>query len=250
MKIGAVTLALMAWLFVTAALAEPVRAETPIPTPDEAQALIKAVLSGEDFGSTREQETWVYIGGSADGERGKDDTTDGLPIEFILTIASALKWLLGIATAAALLLLAYRLWLELRGLRVGQRGPRAGPEPRHAAPTSISDDATTLAPLPADITAAVHALLARNDARGALSLLYRAQIAHLRASGLDIHDSATEADCLDAAARAAAPAELAWLRGLTQLWLRVAYAHQAADPAQIGQLLATHPAVVGTTEAG
>jgi hypothetical protein len=246
MNIGGFPLALMVWLIVGGTtLSEPVIAQTAMPSPDEARSLIEAVLSGEDFGSTREQETWVYVGDGLDDERAEDDPPTWLPIDLILAIATVLKWALAIAAAAALLLLGYRLWLELRGLRIGGRKAQHGDTPS----TIISDGAATLQPLPDDITAAVRALLAANDARGALSLLYRAQIAHLRASGLDIPDSATEADCLDAAMRATTPAQIAWLRRLTRLWQSVAYGHRPADPEQIGHLLVTHPAVAGPTEA-
>ena len=246
MNIGGFPLVLVVWLIVGGtALSEPVSAQAAMPSPDEARSLIEAVLSGEDFGSTREQETWVYIGDGPDDERAEDDPPTWLPIDLILAIATVLKWALAIAAAAALLLLGYRLWLELRGLRIGGRKAEHG----DTASAIISDGAATLQPLPDDITAAVRALLAANDARGALSLLYRAQIAHLRASGLDIPDSATEADCLDAAMRATTPAQIAWLRRLTGLWQSVAYGHRPADPEQIGQLLVTHPAVAGPTEA-
>ena len=66
---------------------------------------------------------------------------------------------------------------------------------------------------------------------------------------IDILDSATEADCLDAATHAATPAQVAWLRRLTGLWQSVAYAHRPADPEQIRQLLVKHPAVAAATAA-
>ena len=247
MNIDGLPLALLVWLTVGGTiLSTPVSAQTPMPSPDEARSLIEAVLSGEDFGSTHEQETWVYIGdGPEDDERAEDGPPTWLPIDLILAIATVLKWALAIAAAAALLLLGYRLWLELRGLRIAGRKADDG----HMTSTIISDGAATLQPLPDDITSTVRALLDANDARGALSLLYRAQIAHLRASGLDIPDSATEADCLHAAMRATTPAQIAWLRRLTGLWQSVAYGHRPADPEQIGQLLVTHPAVAGATEA-
>ena len=238
-------------LFGSGLICEPVPAQTGLQSgafsPEVARALIDEVLAGEDFGSTRTEEAWVYVGDiDLDEQRPDDDSTTWLPREFILAIASLLKWALMIAAAAALLLLGYRLWLELRGLRVAPRGRDGDGK---ALPSPISDGAATLQPLPDDISTAVRALLAAGDARGALSLLYRAQIAHLRASGLDIPDSATEADCLEAAARVATPDQLAWLSRLTGLWQQVAYAHRHADPIQIGNLIDTHPSVLAALRA-
>jgi hypothetical protein len=242
---GAIPWALLAGLFLSV-ITRPsaAQAETPMPSPEQARNLIETVLSGEDFGSTQQKDTWVYIGTDADADQATDDddAPTWLPIDFLLAIASILKWALAIATTAVLLLLGYRLWLELRGLRSGRQRLRRGPDHGDSTAALASDGAPSLQPLPDDIAAAVRALLAADDARGALSLLYRAQIAHLRASGLDIPDSATEADCLEAATRAATPAQVAWLRRLTRLWQGVAYGHRPADPDAIARLLITHPA--------
>jgi len=221
-------------LLLCAALTPPESAYAQPADPEQARALIAEVLAEDDFGARRAEETWVYIG---DGE--PDESTQWLPLELILAIAKLLKWLLAVAAVAVLLLLAYPLWLELRGLRLA---PRAGKSGAKAAAPPISDGAATLYPLPSDISAVVRALLTAGDTRGALALLYRAQIAHLRASGLDIPDSATEADCLEAAAKAATADQFAWLRRLTGLWQRVAYAHRSANPEEIAALLDTHPA--------
>jgi hypothetical protein len=234
-------------LLLFGAIAPPETAHAQPADPEQARALIAEVLAEDDFGSTRNQEIWVYIGDSEpDQTTTNDASTTGLPLELILAIAKLLKWLLAVAALAALLLLAYRLWLELRGLRLGTRARKPDAE---AAAAPISDGAATFHPLPDDISAAVRALLAAGDARGALSLLYRAQIAHLRASGLDIPDSATEADCLEAAARAATADQIAWLERLTGLWQRVAYAHRRANPAEITGLLDTHPAIAASAPA-
>lgn len=237
---GPMPLLLLAGLLLSA-IPEPLQAEASMPSPAQARSLIETVLSGKDFGTTRQQDTWVYIGGDGVASQAPSEDRPGwLPSELVLAIASLLKWGLAIATAAALLLLGYRLWLELRGLPSGRRRTRPGSD-HDAAAGLVSDGAPSLHPLPDDIAAAVRALLASDDARGALSLLYRAQIAQLRASGLDIPDSATEAECLDAATGAATPARIAWLQRLTSLWQGVAYGHRPADPDEIVQLLITYP---------
>jgi hypothetical protein len=209
--------------------------EATMPTSDQARDTIDAVLAGEDFGSTRERKVWTYIGDA--GDHDEETPASAKPSPLLLTIATVLKWALAIAATAALLLLLYRLTQELRGLRAGARGRR----PDNTAAPVLHEAAPPLMPLPADITAAAQSLLAAGDTRAALSLLYRAQIAHLRDTGLDIPDSATEADCLAAAARFATRGELDWLRRLTGLWQAVAYAHRGADPRAVRHLLETRP---------
>jgi len=226
-------------------LPAPAPAETPLPDPAAARALIAEVLADGDFGSSRDEDVWVYVGEQPDQDLFKDGGLPAwLPMSLILAIASTLKWILAVAALTALLLLAHRLWLELGAPRMRDRRRRLQGD---AAPSMDADDALAEGVLPEDIATAVKTLLAAGDARGALALLYRAQIAHLRSTGLEIPDSATEADCLAAAASADA-AERDWLRRLTSLWQSVAYAHQPADAAAIGRLLASHPAAAGTAD--
>lgn len=216
-----------------------------MPTPDEAKTLIETVLADDDFGSTREERVWVYVGdGNADAEGA--NPPGWLPMRLIIAIAEAAKWIIAALALAALALILYRLWLELRGLTPAwpRRRGRSG-----ASATLVSDGVPRQDLLPADIPSAVHALLAAGDARGALGLLYRAQIAHLRTLGLDIPDSATEGDCISAAARRAPTQQLDWLRHLLRLWQAVAYAHRTVDTKDIARLLATRPAVRSETAA-
>ncbi|MGB5831054.1 MAG: DUF4129 domain-containing protein [Thiohalocapsa sp.] len=223
----------------------PESAQAPAaPSPETARSLVEQVLSDADFGSTRHEEAWVYIGDGAPVHEGDDDPAAWLPIDFILALATALKWGLGLAAGAALLLLGYRLWMELHGMRIGRRQPDRVDGP----PPVVSEGARPLQSLAADLDTAVRALLAARDARGALALLYRAQIAHLRANGLDIPDSATEADCIEAVGRAATSDQLAWFQSLTRLWQNVAYAHHPVDVHAIGQLLTTHPSVTSMAQ--
>jgi hypothetical protein len=206
-------------------------------SPDQARTLIGEVLADEDFGRQDERRIWVYIGDEHDWEL---ETGGGLPGglwgDLILALAQALKWLLLIAGAVALALLLRRLVLELgAGRGMARTRARTPPAPR-------SEPLEQRSPLPADLPAAVRDLLAAGQARAALALLYRAQIAHLRRLGLDIPDSATEAECLAAAERGATAAERDWLRRLTALWQQAAYAHRTVGVDAVAGLLAERPA--------
>ena len=217
----------------------PAAAAAPDLSPAGARTLIDEVLAGDDFGHDEQRQTWVYVGKPA--EEGAD-AAHGLPEgfwgELILALAQALKWLLLVAAAVGLALLTKRLFAELG---IGHRRRRAAPPP---APASDVEPGPLpgASVLPADVPAAVRDLLARGQPRAALALLYRAQIEHLRHLGLDIRDSATEAECLAATAASASPPERDWLHRLMALWQQAAYAHRPVSTTDIEGLLAMHPA--------
>jgi hypothetical protein len=91
--------------------------------------------------------------------------------------------------------------------------------------------------MPREVSAAVKARLHADDRRGALSLLYRASLAHLEQLGPRIPQGATEAECL-AMARRCLPAEaLGPFPRLTQAWRELAYAHRVPTRESLEVLL-------------
>ncbi|HBG94744.1 MAG TPA: hypothetical protein DDY14_05325 [Chromatiaceae bacterium] len=242
---------LMALLLLAAGIVpEQVNAQASPATREQARTAIQQVLADDDFGSYRDKEVWHYIGGN---RTPADTLSSDLPTgllrvlndlfelfgQLLAFLAYGLKWILMVAALAVLLLLLYHLLPRLGALDLRLR---ANMTKRKAEVASVSDGSAILQPLPDDLSSAVHALLASGDTRGALSLLYRAQIAHMRAKGIDIPDSATEADCVAVVAGTMASVQLDWLRQLTRLWQRVAYGHRSAGSDEIEHLLATHPA--------
>ena len=206
-------------------------------SPAEAGELIDEVLAGADFGHQEERRVWVYVGkepNTPDRDRGLPDGVIG---ELITALATALKWLMLAGAAVGLALLLRRLISELGPRRRGR-----GTKPAQAPAGAAAEPLPAASALPVDLPGAVRELLAAGQARAALALLYRAQIAHLRQTGLDIPDSATEGECIAAAGAAASPSERAWLHRLTALWQRAAYAHGAVAGDDIEQLLAQRPA--------
>jgi hypothetical protein len=205
------------------------QASTLEPTAAEARALIDEILAAPDFGTTREEEVWVYI-----GERDDDpaDPDPLLPGPLLMTIAEVLKWVLLAAAAVAVALIALRVVQEYRW-----RGPRRS-RSRRIPQASVEDLPTsTEQALPANLQAVARRMLAAGDARGALALLYRGQIAHLRGIGAELPDSATEHDCLNAAAVHGSAEELDWSKRLIRLWRGVAYAHRTPDIDALSSLL-------------
>jgi hypothetical protein len=211
-----------------------------------AEATIEEVLAGDDFGGLRARDVWVYIGEES-AEDAVLEREAAMPIgpfaELILALASAIKWLLLIATVAVLVLLIWRLVQEVREGRI--RGAR--PSPRRAAQIhTLTQPLPGHPPLPADLEAAVRDHLARLDVRAGLALLYRAQLAHLRRIGQEVPAGATEADCIAVAMDAASTVEREWLAQLVALWERAAYAHQSIATGDMERLLTSLPKEVAS----
>ncbi|WP_295879449.1 DUF4129 domain-containing protein [uncultured Thiohalocapsa sp.] len=199
-------------------------------TSDEAEARIEAVLAHPDFGGTREAQVWVYVGDD-DAQPDEPRVQAQLPAWLIQALAEGMKWLLLIAAAVALALLALPL---VRDLAAGRRQHSAPAEQPGAQVAPAEADA---GPPPADLPAAVRRLLAAGDVRAALALLYREQLRHLRAAGVELPDSATEQDCLRAARRLGEPRRLAYLEQVVGAWQAVAYGHRPLEPAAVTALL-------------
>jgi hypothetical protein len=207
-------------------------------TPDEARAIITEVLAHGDFGATRTESVWVYVGGdNEDGEQPDDTAPPRLPSDWILAIATAFKWSLAAGAAAVMLIL-------LHGLRQGRaalprlgRGKRSGADLYAETPTRTvtSPPRSHCEPMPA----AAARLLAAGDTRGALALMYRTRVESLHAAGLPLRPSATEAECLAAAAALAQPAERDWLARVVALRQAVAYAHAPVERTAVEALIAT-----------
>ncbi len=82
-------------------------------------------------------------------------------------------------------------------------------------------------PLPSQPAQIAWALWQQQQARAAISLLYRATLAHLREhEGLSLPDSATETECLRLIQRTQAAQRSHYCQRLTHTWLALAYAHQ------------------------
>ena len=199
-------------------------------TPAEAKARIEAILAQPDFGGTREERVWVYVGDDS-AASADDDDGSALPVWLIQALATGVKWALVIAAGGALIVLMLHLLREFGGPRRRRRRPTSTGLREPVARTSLPAE-----PLPADVPAAVHQLLATGDVRGALGLLYRAQVARLRALGLELPDSATESECLRAARAGARAQALTRLERIVALWQAVAYGHQPVNTDSVAAL--------------
>ncbi|NEV60574.1 DUF4129 domain-containing protein [Thiorhodococcus minor] len=202
----------------------------PMPDPDRAKALIAEVLEDPDFGSVKEVEVWVPIE-SPDEEEDPVRLPEGVKA-VLLMVAGSLKWILLAFAVAGILLLLLRILRDRRRLGWSLRRVRS----RSRMAVSESEPMVE-ASLPNDIAQAVRQRLRDGDRRGALSLLYRASLAHLGRLGVEIPEGATEGDCLRLARRALPRAEVAPFKRVTQAWWGFAYAHRAPSDAGVESLL-------------
>lgn len=213
-------------------------------TQSEARELIDAVLSEPDFGSTREEPVWVYVGDD-DEAPGPRESSTWLPAWLIGGIATVMKWAALLAGAVLVALLALKILEEYRHPWKKRRPPAT------TLDAPANRDTLLVPSFPAqDLAAGARRLLDVGDARGALALLYQGLIVRLRDDGARLPDSATESDCLEAAASLTSAAELDWIRRLIRLWRAVAYAHRNADAAALSALLDDLPQPLAAGSAG
>lgn len=212
--------------------------QAPALTRDAAKAEIDLVLSGTDFGTTREVRTWVYVGSEEEQPGEETDLPDWLA-PLLRSVgrgaelaAVVLKWGLILAAAVLVLVILQRILKQLPSLR------RVLPASGHSALPSRPMVARTPLQIPTDVGGAVQTLVAAGNTRGALALLYAASIALLhRRHGLDIPESATELECLALVRSTRSAPEVERMQRLVRSWQCLAYAHRPPPRAEIELLV-------------
>lgn len=205
--------------------------------PRQMRNLAAEVLAGKDFGSTKEIQTWVYVG---EGMRPSADTS--LP-DWLLDLlelfaksaqmaAPLVKWSLILIAAVVAALALRRILLDL-----GWRGDRrTAAKPPDLALLHLRHPGVE--ELPADIPGAVRTLVAAEDLRAALALLYRATLARLVTRyGAEIPGSATEHECLALIEGGRPAADTDLLRRLIRAWQHQAYGHRPPEADELTALL-------------
>ncbi len=151
-----------------------------------------------------------------------------MPVELI----ELLMTLFGICAVALLagligwVIWKYRHLLKLGGAAAAERRP---PPPRVVMGMAVAPDT-----LPADVPAAAWALWQQGRRQDALGLLYRGSISRVIEQGrVEIHESDTEGDCMRRVEQAATPVHPDYFRGITGMWLRLAYAGVSPDDSEV-----------------
>lgn len=164
-----------------------------------------------------------------------------------LKFSGDLRWLGNVfaVTAIALLLalLAWLVWLNRHAFRVAGLSSPSSTPPRARVVMGMEVSPESL---PADIPYAALALWRAGRHIEALGLLYRGAIARvIDHARVDIHESDTEGDCVRRVEAAGAPAHPDYFRGLTRLWMAIAYAGTIPRDSEIESMCRSWPFVEG-----
>lgn len=151
--------------------------------------------------------------------------------EWDLSFIQPILQVLGIAMAAGLVGLL--VWVMWKNRHIFDRGAGGGdkltvkPSARVVMGFSVAPDS-----LPDDIGATAWLLWQQGHHQQALGLLYRGAISRVIEIGqLDIQESATEGDCVQQVERAGSVAFPEYFRGITRVWVKLAYA--GIHPAEV-----------------
>lgn len=167
---------------------------------------------------------------------GSEDKAIGLGRIFEL-----LLWLIVIGLIV-LLIYRYRHWLSAQFVKVGP-APTLKEKPVTLFGMDVRKES-----LPEDVNSAALALLQAGDKRAALALLYRASLAHLIYTGVEIEDGFTELECLqvmkvDLQSRNKTrddqdytASRIQYFSNLTLVWRRLAYGHLFPNEQQAQEL--------------
>jgi hypothetical protein len=152
-----------------------------------------------------------------------------------------LIWIL-VAVLIVVLIYRYRHWLSAQFVKVGVK-PVIKEKPVTLFGMDVRQES-----LPGDVNAAAMAFLQSGNKRAALALLYRASLAHLIFSGVEIEDGFTELECLrlmkeDLPKSIKTPEDkiyttsrIDYFSALTLVWRRLAYGHLFPEENQLSQL--------------
>lgn len=195
--------------------AAPASASVPVDAARVDRAVTE-VLSTPAFGRKKVEHYWKYIG----PKRKRREAPQLGAFTWVLYVAALVKYLLMALAAVAL------GWLLAYTLRRSGWFPRRRRIRAPAAATTLFGMPITPESLPLDVAGVVRGMLESGQLRDALSLLYRATLAHLvNDCRMQIPESATEGECRRLVSEQRPAGEAALFGRLTEMWTRCAYAH-------------------------
>lgn len=161
-----------------------------------------------------------------------------------LGLGSVFELLIWIAFIVLVVILIYRYrhWLSAQFVRVGSTASAK------EKPVTLFGMDVRRESLPDDVNTAALALLQAGDKRAALALLYRASLAHLIFTGIEIEDGFTELECLQLMKtdlpklvktqedQHYTESKIDYFSILTLVWRRLAYGHLYPDDQELLQL--------------
>lgn len=137
--------------------------------------------------------------------------------------------------AVVIALLVWIIWRNRHAFRL----PKGATDPAKEAPSArmVMGMEVTAESLPKDIPTAAWALWMAGRRHEALAMLYRGTISKvIDVARVEIQESDTEGDCLRRVMDAGGAAHPDYFRGLTDAWMRLAYAAQAPPEVEVRAL--------------
>lgn len=206
--------------------ADPPAASASV-NPAQLKSQINDILDDPAFGQTQRLRKLQFV----EREAAADRHQPALLATLLNRLSGYTQALLWVVFVASMLALGWMVWRfspasqAMTGRRPPIRRPAAS-HPRGPLPA--------LLPLPDDPARRARQLIGRGQPREALSLLYRASLAHpLLADQPTLHSAATEAECLQLAQRVLPRPMAETFARLTRQWQRQAYAGRSQSSQQL-----------------
>jgi hypothetical protein len=163
-----------------------------------------------------------------------------------LQLGNAAEWVGRMFTVAAVALMAsailWLLWICRQVIM--NRGRGAALSPASPAARIVMGLEVSPETLPADIPGAARSLWRQGRHQDALGLLYRGAISRVMEEGrVEIQESDTEGDCMRRVAQVGAAAHPDYFRGITGIWIRLAYAGHCPAEREVEALCQQWPFV-------
>jgi hypothetical protein len=161
----------------------------------------------------------------------------GLPGELM----QLLMQIFGVAAVVCLVgFIGHVIWKNRHALLLGRRGPKVVgnmPPARVVMGMTVTPES-----LPGDVPSAVWALWQQGRKQEAMGLLYRGTISRVMETGrVEILESDTEGDCLRRVQGAGEVAHPGYFQGITNVWMRLAYAGTSPPDAEVEALCKQWP---------
>ncbi len=154
-------------------------------------------------------------------------STSSLPLDLIQALTQIFAVSVVVLLVALLVWVLWRNRYAFKSLRLVRSADQRAPSARVVMGMNVSPDT-----LPQDVPAAAWALWQGGRHQEALGLLYRGSISRVMELGrVEIQESDTEGDCLRRVIQAGAAVHPDYFKGITGVWVKMAYA--GISPADI-----------------
>jgi hypothetical protein len=198
----------------------PVISNPAVVDPAKAKQLIDEVLANEDFGKKETVKRWKFKGKLEP----KDTEPTNINLNFLRFFAQIGEYLLWILVAVIIIVILYNIprW-KMALNKPSLRKPPSEPAPEVLFGLDITEES-----LPEDIAQEAWRLFQNKEIRHSLSLLYRGSLAVLvNRHGVALKESHTEGECAVQVSQSQPATIAGYFADLTNVWIQMAYGHQA-----------------------